>query len=94
MTEFSAFLGIMNVMGANFLVFVKEVAVHFMLDGSEKIFEILSVEFIELLNPEENSKVTKEIKEFISLIEKILSSGGFYFSYKYPLTLSQQKISE
>lgn len=51
MTEFSAFLGIMNIMGANFLVFVKEVAVHFVLDGSEKIFEISSVEFIELLNP-------------------------------------------
>lgn len=50
-TEFSAFLGIMNVMGANFLVFVKEVSVHFVLDGSEKIFEVSSVEFIELLNP-------------------------------------------
>jgi len=51
MNEFSAFLGIMNVMGANFLVLVKDVAVHFVLDGHEKIFEVSSVEFKELANP-------------------------------------------
>ncbi|EAR86607.2 endonuclease/exonuclease/phosphatase family protein (macronuclear) [Tetrahymena thermophila SB210] len=92
--EYSGFLGIINVLGVNFLVLVKEVNVLFVLDGKDKIFEIVSVEFKEINENPEQSKSSKEVQSFLEKIEKILSSGGYYFSYKYPLTLSQQKISE
>ncbi|KAL4474924.1 hypothetical protein ABPG74_001620 [Tetrahymena malaccensis] len=92
--EYSGFLGIINVLGVNFLVLVKEVNVLFVLEGKDKIFEIVSVEFKEINENPEQSKSSKEVLSFLDKIEKILSSGGYYFSYKYPLTLSQQKIYE
>lgn len=91
---FSAFLGLVNVQGVNFLLLVKEVALHFALDGRDKIFEIQSVEFKEICESNQPTKVTKDVQEFLHHLDKILSGGGFYFSYTYPLTVSQQRATE
>lgn len=56
---YSGFLGIINVLGANFLVLVKEVNVLFVLDGKDKIFEIASIEFKEISEYLERSKLSK-----------------------------------
>lgn len=43
---YSGFLGIINISGVNFLMFVKEVHILFALDGKDKIYEMVSLDFI------------------------------------------------
>lgn len=59
--EYSGFLGLLNVLGVNFLVLVKEVFMHFAVDDSHKIFEIYSIEFRELCEENTPSKLTKDV---------------------------------
>ncbi|EGR30560.1 hypothetical protein IMG5_129200 [Ichthyophthirius multifiliis] len=73
----------------NYLVLVKEVKVIPILNEKTTIFEISQCEFRPFYIHN-----TPNILKFQSLIENTLSSGGFFFSYKYPLSLSLQKQNE
>ncbi|KAL4449883.1 hypothetical protein ABPG74_015002 [Tetrahymena malaccensis] len=92
--DYSGFLGIINITGVNFLMFVKDVHILSVLDGRDKIYEMVSLDFVQI-NQSAN-KLSKETVDFTSYIEKYLCSknGGYYFSYTYPLTVSQQKIDD
>ncbi|EAS06288.2 endonuclease/exonuclease/phosphatase family protein (macronuclear) [Tetrahymena thermophila SB210] len=86
----SAFLGIINILNQNFLVFVEEVDQICVIDEYQ-IFECKKVELIHMSY--NKMELSKEIKSYIERIEKILSFGH-YFAFNYPLSLSLQKQEE
>ncbi|KAL4501680.1 hypothetical protein ABPG72_018731 [Tetrahymena utriculariae] len=86
----SAFLGIINILNQNFLVFVEEVDQICVIDEYQ-IFECKKVELIHMSY--NKVELSKEIKSYIERIEKILSFGH-YFAFNYPLSLSLQKQEE
>ncbi|EGR30561.1 hypothetical protein IMG5_129210 [Ichthyophthirius multifiliis] len=86
--QYSAFLGIINIYGQNFLVLVKNVNLIPFLNENFSILEINQCEFRAFFPLQVSINILKQQQS----IENTLSKGGYYFCYKFPLTVSQQKF--
>jgi len=65
-TEYSGFLGIINIMGANYLLMVKSVSLHCGPDGKDPIYEVQSLDFLPINSEKQSSGNKKEICDLIS----------------------------
>ena len=87
-----AILGILRIRTYDFLVYVKIAQVVGIFDGSE-IYKIKEPETIAIADETIASNLRNDIKSLLSGIKQFLSLG-FFYSFKYDLTNSRQKLSK